>query len=579
MSAENKVFDKTGGDGVETFASPVEEVQMTRWERVKDSFKPAEVNLVDMANMSDVEKAAHITANSPLARKLKNRHLQMIAIGGAIGTGLFVGSGSVLASGGPAPLIIGYAITGMNLFFTIQQLGELAVVFPVSGAFATYSTRFIHPAWGFAMGWNYALQWLVVLPLELVAASITIGYWKSDINPAAWVSIFYVVVVSINLFGVKGYGEAEFVFSLIKVLAVIGFIILGIIINCGGTGDAGYLGAQYWHDPGAFNGTSSGAKLKALTSVFVGAAFSFAGSELSGLAAAETANPRKSLPRAIKQVFWRITLFYLVALFIVSLLVPYTNSQLLGTSSVDIKASPFVIAIQNAGIRVLPSIFNVVIMIAVLSVGNSAVYGCSRTLAALAEQNLAPRQFGYIDKGGRPLVAIGFTCLIGLLCFLSATPKQTEVFAWLMALSGLSLIFTWGSINLCHIRYRRAYKVQGRSMDDIPYKAAGSVYGAYLSFIINCLILIGQFWVALWPIGGVPNVSAFFQAYLAVPVVIAFFLVYLVWHRQPFIRTKDIDLNTGRREVDIDLLVQEIHEEKEYIASRPWWYRTYRWWC
>src|SRR5947207_921365 len=305
-----------------------------------------------------------------------------------LGTGLFVGSGAALARGGPASLVISFSLIGIMLFCTVHALGEMAVLFPVAGSFSSYSTRFLDPAWGFAMGWNYALQWLAILPLEIVAATLTVEFWNhGHINNDAWVSIYLVLILSINLFGVKGYGEAEFVFSIIKVVAIIGWIILGVILNCGGGRDGSYyIGGKYWHNPGAFkNG------FKGLCSTFVTAAFAFAGTELVGLAAAETANPRKSLPTAIKQVFWRITLFYVVSLTLVGLLVPYTETRLLsGSSHADATASPFVIAIENASIIGLPAVMNVVIMVAVCSVGNSSIYGSSRTLAALAEQGQAP---------------------------------------------------------------------------------------------------------------------------------------------------------------------------------------------
>src|SRR5271170_1853151 len=289
------------------------------------------------------------------------------------------------------------------------------------------------------MGWNYAMQWLVVLPLELTAAGITVNYWTTSINVGVFITIFLVALTLINLAGVRGYGEAEFVFSIIKVIAVIGFIILGIVIDCGGAPEGGYLGTHYWYDPGAFaNG------FKGVCSVFVTAAFAFAGTELVGLAAAETENPRKTLPRATKQVFWRITIFYLVSLFLVGLIVPYTNPQLLnGTSSVDIKASPFVIAIQNAGINVLPSIFNAVILISVLSVGNSSTYGSTRTIQALAEIHQAPQIFGFIDKKGRPMVTLLFALAFSGLAYINIAPVGATVFNWLLALSGLSVFFTW----------------------------------------------------------------------------------------------------------------------------------------
>ncbi|KAK9322788.1 general amino-acid permease GAP1 [Lipomyces orientalis] len=501
----------------------------------------------------DMEAAAKRTAESPLARSLKGRHLQMIAIGGSIGTGLFVNSGKALNGGGPASLLIAFGIIGLMLYTVVHGLGELAVTFPVSGSFSTYSTRFIDPAWGFAMGWNYALQWLVVFPLELVAASITLQYWNVNVNNAVWVAIFWVVIVVINFFGVKGYGEAEFIFSMIKVIAVIGFIILGVVLVCGGGPVGGYIGGKYWHHPGAFNHG-----FKGLCSVFVTAAFAFAGTELVGLAAAETANPRKTLPTAVKQVFWRITLFYIVALTLVGLLVPYDNERLLGASSVDATASPFVIAITNAGISGLPSVMNVVIMIAVLSVGNSSIYGCSRTLASLAEMNQAPKILAYIDKSGRPLVGIIVTSIFGLLAFVSASPAEGDVFNWLLALSGLSSIFTWGSVCLAHILFRRAWKVQGHSLDELAFKSHPGVIGSYVGLILNFLVLVAQFWIAVWPVGGTPNASDFFMAYLAAPVVIAFYIFYKVWKRTPFVRPSQADLVSGRREVDIPALVAEL---------------------
>lgn len=520
-------------------------------------------------------------AEPALAMKLKQRHLQMIAIGGSIGTGLFVGSGSALAQGGPASLIIGYGLIGIMLYCTVHALGELAVAFPIAGAFSVYSSRFIDPAWGFAMGWNYALNWLVTLPLELTAASITLSYWPGakNINPAAFVVIFWFVVVLINFFGVRGYGEAEFVFSIIKVVAVIGFILVGIIIATGGVGPQGYLGAHYWYDPGAFNHG-----FKGLCSIFVTAAFSFGGTELVGLTAAETENPRKSLPTAVKQVFWRITLFYMVSLTIVGCIVPYNDKELLnGTSSYDANASPFVIAVKNASINVLPSIMNVVILIAVLSVGNSSIYGSSRTIAALADRGQAPKIFGYIDNSGRPLVAIVFASLIGLLCFIVAAGDETRVqaFNWMLAISGLASIFTWMSICMCHIRFRQAWKYQGHTLDELAFRSQPGVIGSYIGVIMNLLILIAQFWVGFAPVGyaSMTNselVQNWFEAYLAFPIILVFFFGWKLWYRTSFKRIQDIDITSGRREMN---LAEILAEERAEQAKWPKWKKYYHMVC
>lgn len=570
--------------GNSTFEGDMDEVKRPLSARVIDSFRRDIHASVTRGSIGgrrrsyDAEAAAVATANSPLVRRLKGRHLQMIAIGGSIGTGLFIGTGRALALGGPASILIAYCLIGGMIFCTVQALGEMAVMFPVAGSFAAYSTRFIDPALGFAMGWNYLMQWLVVLPLEIVAASITVDYWSPNIRlNALWVAIFWILICCINLFGVRAYGEAEFVFSTVKVTAVIGYIILGSIINiCGGPG-ASYLGFTYWQVPGAFNHG-----FKGLCSTFVTAAFAFAGTELVGLAAAETQNPRKTLPVAIKQVFWRIATFYIASVLLIGTLVRYNDERLLsGSSDYDAKASPFVISIQNAGIQVLPSVMNAVIMISVLSVGNSAIYGSSRTLAALAEQEQAPSIFRYIDRKGRPLAAILLASLLGALAFAAASTIQVELFNWLLALSGLSSIFTWGSICLAHIRFRRAWRVQGYSLDELGWQSPTGIWGSYVGFTMNALVLVAQFWTGFSPVGYEQHdtkwlVKNFFQAYLTVPIVVLFFIVYKFWRRTKFVKLRDVDLFTGRRELNLKVLVAQEREERMHW---PRWKKLYKFLC
>ncbi|TID30051.1 hypothetical protein CANINC_001337 [Pichia inconspicua] len=543
-----------------------------------DSFKPADVDKIGMnvdefEKLTVVEKANVVAANAPLKRALKKRHLQMIAIGGSIGTGLFIGSGGALATGGPAALVIAWTLTGMAMFCTVQALGELCVAFPVAGSFVQYNTRFVSPAWGFCMSWNYALAWLVTLPLELVAAAITIDFWDSSINSAAWVTIFLVLIMFINIFGIKGFGEAEFVFCLIKVIAIIGYIILGIILNCGGGPKGEYIGAKYWHNPGAF---ASG--FKGVCTVFVTSAFSFGGTELVGLAASESENPRKMLPSATKQVFWRICLFYLISLTLIGFNVPYNDERLLHNSGAA--ASPFVISIVNAGIKGLPSVMNAVIIVAICSVCNSAVFAASRTIASLSDQGYAPKFFGYIDRQGRPLVGVGISFLFGFLCYLAASENHSTIFTWMLSISALSSIITWGSICGCHIRFRMALKAQGRDTGELTYTAQTGVLGSWFGMILNALIVVANFWVALFP-GSEADAESFFQTFLCVPVLIVFYLFWLFYTKDFnfFVSPADIDIDTGRREVDLELLKHEIAEEKAEIAARPFYYRLYKFWC
>ncbi|GAB7353415.1 hypothetical protein MBLNU459_g3887t1 [Dothideomycetes sp. NU459] len=505
--------------------------------------------------------------HNQLNKTLKARHLNMIAIGGSIGAGLFVGSGSALSNGGPAALLIDFGLIGIMMFNVVFALGELAIIFPISGGFYTYSTRFIDPSWGFAMGWNYVFQWAVVLPLELVVAGLTVNYWGADVNVAVWITVFLLIIIFINIFGVLGYAEEEFWVALLKLFTIIIFMIMGLVFVCGGGPSDGlyseYWGARTWHNPGAFADGFTG-----VCSVFVTAAFAFSGTELVGLAAAESENPQKSLPSAIKQVFWRITLFYILALFFVGLLVPHNDERLLGANPlIDVSASPFVIAANNAGVPGFGSFINAVILCSVVSIGLSGVYGGSRTLTALAEQGYAPKMFRYVDRAGRPLFSTLAIIAFGPLAYVSLASSGVTVFDWLLALSGLAALFTWGSICLAHIRFRAAWEYHGHSVEELPFRAIFGVWGSWVGLALIVLVLIAQFYVAVKPL----DAEAFFKSYLALPVVIFFYACGWIWKREGWHALKDIDVDSGRREVDF-----EAHEKmREEMKTWSVWKRVW----
>lgn len=257
----------------------------------------------------------------------------------------------------PAPAETGRAeVADVPSWPLVYALGELAVLYPVSGGFYTYSTRFIDPSWGFAMGWNYVFQWAVVLPLELTVCGLTIQYWNASISVGVWIAVFLAAIIIVNIFGALGYAEEEFWSSCFKLAATVIFMIIAVVLVCGAGPSGGryteYWGARFWYEPGAFkNG------FKGFCSVFVTAAFAFSGTELVGLAAAESRNPVKSLPGAIKQVFWRITLFYILGLFFVGLLIDSNDPSLLSDNAyADVKTSPFVLVGKYAGLRGLTTL-------------------------------------------------------------------------------------------------------------------------------------------------------------------------------------------------------------------------------
>lgn len=544
-----------------------------------DSFKEMKIDEeLNTEGLSDLEIANLKVSSSPMSKSLKPRHIQLIALGGCIGTGLFIGTGTALRTGGPASLLILWAIVGSMLYCVMNDLSEMTAAFPSTGAFISYNVRFTDPSWGFAMAWNYCLMWLIVLPLEIIAASLTLQFWNSDVNSLAWVVIFYVFICVLNLFGLRGYGEMEFVCSLIKLAAILGFLILSIVLICGGGPTHDFIGSRYWHDPGAIHDG-----FKGVCTVFVTAAYSLAGTELSCLAVAESLSPRKAIPKGIKQVFWRILLFYMITLMLLGFLVPYNSSSLLGgKSSYDANVSPFVIAIKNARIKGLPSVMNAVILIAVLSVGNAATYGCSRTLCSLAAQGLAPKIFAYVDRQGRPLMGFLASAFIGLLCFICANAEaQSKAFTWLLALSGLSSLFTWGSISFSRIQFRRAWKYNGRDVSELPFVSQTGLLGSVYSIIINILLLLAQFWIALFPIGGSPDAEVFFENYLSAVVVLVLYLGHKIYSRSwgVILHPKDIDIHTGFSGSDPELMKMESEEEKRVLATKPFYYRWYQFWC
>lgn len=529
-----------------------------------DSFKRDDAPQRECTATDSLERAVQNTSDTKLHSSIGAFSQALIALGGCVGSGLLIVSGQALALGGPAGILIGWAIVSSFLYCVMQSLAELSATFPVSGAFATYATRFIDPSFGFAAGWNYAMFWAIVLPLELVAASLVINFWQLDINTVVWIAIFYVLIIVLNLFGTQGFEYFEVSASIIKFLGVVGFDILAVVLICGG-GKTGFIGAKYWHNPGAFAGG-----FKGVISVLITATYSLAGTELVSLTAAESrSNPRIALPRAIKMVFYRIMVFYMFTLTLIGFLVSSNNTDL--TSGSSTFASPFVIAIQTGGITALPSIFNVVVLVSLLSIGNSAVYGFSRTILSLAEQGVAPKIFAYVDRSGRPLVGIAVSAIVGLLAFVSASPKEADVFAWLVALSALATLFTWASCTIAHIRFRAAMKKQNRSLSELPYRSITGVWGSYYATICLVVVLCLQFWISLYPVGAQPDAVVFFENYLGAVIVVVFYVGHKIYSRklQFLVPLETMDIDTGRLESDFDMLRQELAEEKKAYDSLP----------
>lgn len=427
----------------------------------------------------------------------------------------------------------------------MTSLGEMATYIPISGAFTSYATRFVDPSLGFAMGWIYFFSWAITYALELTATGLIIQFWDKDLSIAIFISVFWVFITACNMMPVSFYGEFEFWFSMIKVLTVVGFLIFGICIDAG-AGQEGYLGFRYWNDPGAFapyllNDLSNPvAKFVGFWAVLIQAGFSYQGTELVGIAAGETENPRKNVPSAIRKTFWRILFFFVFTVFFIGLLIPYTDDRLLSSAS-DATASPFVIAAERAGVKALPGIINAVLLTVVLSAANSNVYSGSRILVGLAEIGSAPAIFTRATKKGVPYYAVIFTSLFGFLAFLNLSSGAATVFDWLLNISSVAGFITWANINLSHICFMRALASRNISRDVLPYKALWQPWYAYYGLFFNVLICLTQGFTAFMPF----DVSEFFIAYVSLILFVVLFVGHKLICRTSVVKPEDADVSTG----------------------------------
>ncbi|MFC9712051.1 amino acid permease [Paenibacillus sp. NPDC056933] len=459
------------------------------------------------------------TKGPSLKKGLRARHMTMIALGGSIGTGLFLASGTAISTAGPGGALIAYAAVGIMVYFLMTSLGELATFMPDSGSFNTYAARFVDPALGFAMGWNFWYNWAVTIAAELAAATVLIKYWFPDSSSMLWSLLFLVLIFALNVLSVKGYGESEYWFAIIKVATVIIFLTVGVLMIFGIMGGEAVGFSNFTIGDAPFHGG-----FFAVLGVFMAAGFSFQGTELIGVAAGESENPRENVPRAIRQVFWRILIFYILAITVISLIIPYTHPNLLKGDLNNIGVSPFTLVFEKAGLAIAASVMNAVILTSVLSAGNSGMYASSRVLYALARDGKAPRFLARLNNKGIPMNALLLTTAVGMLAFLASLFGDGIVYTWLLNASGMCGFITWLGIAISHYRFRRAYVAQGRDLNDLPYRARWFPFGPIFAFVLCIIVIIGQNYQAFT--GDQIDWSGALVAYLSVPLFLVLWLGY-----------------------------------------------------
>ncbi|THU94837.1 amino acid permease [Dendrothele bispora CBS 962.96] len=470
-----------------------------------------------------------------LVRQLKNRHIAMISIGGVIGTGLFLGTAGALRNGGPVGLILGYTVIGTICWSVMVSLGEMVAYLPIPGGHIKLAERFVDRALSFTMGWNYWYNWTIILPAELSAAAILINYWDRNTKlNAAWITICMVVVIAINMCGAGVYGEAEFIFASIKVITIVGLIILGIVLDLGGGPNHDRIGFRYWKNPGPFvqyDGIG-GAKGRFLGwwAVMSQAAFSFIGTEIVAIAAGEAKNPRRNLPKAIRRVYIRILLFYIGGTIIIGLLVPSTDDRL-DLASGDAASSPFVIAIQNAGIKGLPSVINAALLTSAWSAASSDLYTSSRALYGLSLAGNAPKIFSKTLKNGLPIVSLLFCSAFALLSYMGVTSGSGRVFNC-----------------ITYLRFYSGIKAQGIDRSTLPFASKLQPFAAWYG-VIGCFVVCFFSGFAVF-INGHWATDTFVTNYLPLMLFPVLYVGSKLYYKDPVKSSDSMDFVSDIKEIE-----------------------------
>ena len=440
-------------------------------EKPADSPPPVEPHhLYDDGHNHDNANLVTATEETSLTRGLKERHLSMLGIAGAIGTGLFLGLGSSVQTAGPLGALLGYATVGLVVCAVQFALGEVAALLPVTGAFVRHAELLIDPAWGFAIGWNLVYGNILSIPSEITAICVLFEFW-TDVSPAVFIVVFIVLTVAVGLTFVRVFGEVEFVFAVLKILLVVFLIILGLVINLGGVPGTERVGFRYWQNPGPFVeyiAAGNLGKFLGYWSVMTSAVFSFAGVESIAMAAAETQNPHRAIPRACRNVFIRILVFYILAILVVGMLVRSDDERLDDAYGVAAQ-SPFVIAASAAGIPAIPSVVNAVVITSAWSASNQSLLAGTRVLYGLALKRQAPQVFLRTTGWGVPYVCVLFFTCFMFLSFMSLSNGAMTVFWWFVDLTAAGSLVSWSSILFNHIRLRLAMRKQGVPITRLPW--------------------------------------------------------------------------------------------------------------
>ncbi|SCU81051.1 LADA_0B10946g1_1 [Lachancea dasiensis] len=505
-----------------------------------------------------------------VVRNLKSRHIQLIALGGAIGTGLFIGSGGALSTCGPAPVLIAYMVMSFFVWCLMNCLTEIVTLIPLSGETSMFSMvgTYLNRPLAFMCGFNLFYAMAMIVPAEITATAILIQYW-TDANSAIFISIFIVVTIILTMLPVNFFGESEFWVCTIKILCITGLIILGVVIFFGGAPNQDHvLGFHYWKHPGAFNphlAPGNTGKFLAVWTAIIKSGFSFVlMPEVVVSCAAEAKSPRRNMPRVAQRFVYRLALFYVGGSLVIGVIVAYNNDRLLNaiaSGESNAAASPFVIGIQEFGIRVLPHIINACILTSAYSAGTSLLYGSSRTLHSMALRGAVPKIFGKTNRFGTPYVSVAAASLFTFLAYLNCSDSSSIVFTWLSNIATISGFVDWALVCVVYLRFRNVID-HANLNDRIPFRKRFMKPLAYFTlafFVILSLtngyaVFVGDNW----------NTSDFFASYVTIGLVMVLYLGASIYYKTWRLR----DLDTVAQEI-IPKIDFADEEERRDIPSEP----------
>ncbi|BAQ24405.1 amino acid permease [Streptococcus troglodytae] len=443
-------------------------------------------------------------------RKMTSRHLFMLSLGGVIGTGLFLSSGYTIAQAGPLGAVISYLVGAIVVYLVMLSLGELAVAMPVTGSFHTYATKFISPGTGFTIAWLYWICWTVALGTEFLGAGMLMGRWIPYVPTWVFAALFALLIFGLNALSVRSFAEAESFFSSIKVLAILVFIILGFGAMFGLVSFNGKHEAFLFSHLTAHGALPKG--LPALISVMLAVNYAFSGTELIGIAAGETNNPKEAVPKAIKTTIGRLVIFFVLTIVVLASLLPMKEA---GVSS-----APFVDVFDKMGIPFAADIMNFVILTAILSAGNSGLYASSRMLWSLANEGMISQKVVKINEHGVPMRALLLSMAGAVLALFSSIYAADTVYLALVSIAGFAVVVVWLSIPMAQINFRKEW-LKSHTEEDLSYKTPFTPVLPYITIVLLLISIIGIAWDASQRAG----------LYFGIPFILLCYLYYYWRHK------------------------------------------------